>query len=185
LYTAIDTKLLASGGTATDKGSIPFANQITVDDDAVAVANIKALAGKLDQAGAPMNRQLLLGGQAVNNLLPSTIETFGNSVVESGRFNQLYGMEISQTNAHGTLSAGDIHSFACPSDAIVLVNRMPDTSGSATLEEYTPFTIDGVGIQCAYRRYYDASNGTHYGAFTTMFGCQVAKGSQVMVLTQS
>jgi len=62
---------------------------------------------------------------------------------------------------------------------------MPDTSGTATLEEFTPFTIDGLGLQCAYRRFYDASKGIHYGAFTTMYGVAVAKGTQVAVLAQN
>jgi hypothetical protein len=37
-------------------------------------------------------------------------------------------------------------------------------------------------LQCAYRRFYDASKGIHYGAFTTMFGLALAKPSQIAVL---
>ena len=94
-------------------------------------------------------------------------------------------MSVSSTNAHGSLASGDVHSMAMPNDAFVVVNRQPDTSGSATLEEYTSFTVDGIGLQCAYRRYYDASKGIHYGAFTTMFGCAIAKGSQIVVLREA
>ena len=177
LYTSVDG--------AMTSGAIPAVNIDAVANTAVAISDIQGLHGTLDDNGASMNRHLLLGAQASNNLLPNSIETFGNSVLESGRFNQLFGMKTSVTNAHGTLVAGDPHSIACSSDAIVVVNRMPDTSGSATLEEFTPFTIDGLGLQCAYRRFYDASKGIHYGAFTTMYGVAVAKGSQVAVLAQA
>lgn len=164
---------------------IPAGNQITADVDAVSVNNIKSVAGLLDQAGANGTRHILLGGQASNNLLPSSIETFGNSVLEQGKFQQLYGMSVSSTNAHGSLTSGDVHSFAMPSDAFVVVNRQPDTSGSSTLEEYTSFTVDGIGLQCAYRRFYDAAKGIHYGAFTTMFGCAITKPEQIVVLKES
>ena len=56
--------------------TIPAGNRITADVDAVSVANIKSVAGLLDQAGANSSRHILLGGQASNNLLPSSIETF-------------------------------------------------------------------------------------------------------------
>ena len=177
LYTSVDSAITA--------GTIPAVNVTSVANTGVAISDIQGLHGTLDDNGASMNRHLLLGAQASNNLLPTSIETFGNSVLESGRFNQLFGMKTSVTNAHGTLAAGDPHSIACSSDAIVVVNRMPDTSGTATLEEFTPFTIDGLGLQCAYRRFYDASKGIHYGAFTTMYGVAVAKGTQVAVLAQN
>jgi len=177
LYTSVDSAVTA--------GDIPAGNVTSVANTSVAISDIQGLHGTLDDNGASMNRHLLLGAQASNNLLPNSIETFGNSVLESGRFNQLFGMKTSVTNAHGTLATGDPHSIACSSDAIVVVNRMPDTSGSATLEEFTPFTIDGLGLQCAYRRFYDASKGIHYGAFTTMYGVAVAKGTQVAVLAQN
>jgi hypothetical protein len=175
-------KLYATVQAGVDANPATVTNSTAVAVEATAIASIKALHADLDDAGANMNRSLLLGAGASNSLMPSTIETFGNSVVESGRFSQLYGMNVSVTNAHGTLAAGDVHTIACPSDAIVVVNRVPDTSGSATLEEFTPFTIDGLGLQCAYRRFYDASKGIHYGAFTTMFGLALAKPSQIAVL---
>lgn len=179
LYSKVTT---ATGGTPPP---IPAGNQITADADAVSVANIKSAHAILDSAGANMNRHMILGASASNNLLPSTIETFGNSVVESGRFNQLFGMSTSTSNAHGALASGDVHTICAPSDAIVIVNRLPEVSGKATLEEFTSFTIDGLGLQCAYRRFYDASKGIHYGAFTTMFGCEVAKGSQIAIIKES
>lgn len=160
-------------------------NTQTVDADAVAISNIKTAHSQLDADGAGMDRHLILSATASNNLLPATIETFGANVLESGRFRQLYGMNVHPTNAHGTLSSGSVHSFACSSDAIVIANRMPDVSGNATLEEYTPFTIDGLGLQCAYRRFYDASKGIHYGSFTSIFGVAVAKSNHIAEFAQS
>ena len=54
--------------------------------------------------------------------------------------------------------------------------------GGATLEEYTPFEVEGLGIQCAYRRYYDAALGEHYAAFTAMYGVGIAKVGQIAAL---
>jgi hypothetical protein len=163
-------------------GAIPSGNEISVPASSVAIANIKSVHSKLDQVSSNMNRHMILSAGASNNLLPSSIETFGNSVVASGRFQQLYGMNLSVHNQ--SAGAGECHSFACPNDAIVVANRVPDVSGTATLEEFTPFTVEGLGLQCAYRRFYDASKGIHYGAFTTIFGTKVAKGSQVVALTE-
>ena len=150
----------------------------------VAIADIKNLSGNLDSAGAPFDRHLILSTSANTNLLPSTIETLGASPVQGGRFGQLYGMQTHVCSANNT-AVGKVHSFACSSDAIVIVNRMPDVSGGATLEEYTPFTIDGLGIQCAYRRYYDASKGDHFGAFTTNFGVKVVKPTNIDTIKRS
>ena len=168
-----------------------FANEAVVEADSVAISDIATMHAKLDEKGAPMDRHLVLAGGASNNLLPNTIETFGNNVLESGRFQNLYGMQCHVTNAHDALKDGAgvsqavPHSFACSSDSIVYVSRMPEVSGTQTLEEYTPFTIDGLGIQCAYRRFYDASKGIHYGAFTAMFGVALVKPIHIAVLNQA
>ena len=175
LYTALDTE----AGTANST-----IGKATKASGSVAVADIKGIASNLDSAGAPMDRHLVLSAGANTQLLPSTIETFGASTLEGGRFNQLYGMQTYVSSAHNSGSA-KVHSFGCSSDAIVVVNRMPDVSGGATLEEYTPFTIDGIGIQCAYRRYYDASMGDHFGAFTANFGLALVKPNNISVLRTS
>jgi len=74
--------------TAIDAGtSVSSANK---NAGSVAIADIKSMAGNLDSAGAPFDRHLVLSTSANTNLLPSTIETFGNSALEGGRFNQLY-----------------------------------------------------------------------------------------------
>jgi hypothetical protein len=78
--------------------------------------------------------------------------------------------------------SGKVHSFACAKNAIVVVNRRPEIQASSNLEEYTPFEIEGLGLQCAFRRFYEASTGIHYGAFTTMFGVGVAVPAQVKCL---
>jgi len=150
----------------------------------VAISDVKGLAGKLDGAGAPMNRHFIVNAAANSAIIPSTGETFGNGVVESGRFTNLFGMSVNPQNANNTAS-GKIHSFACSSDAIVVVNRMPDVQGGATLEEYTPFEVEGLGIQCAYRRYYDAAKGEHFAAFTTCYGVGIAKASNIAALKAS
>jgi hypothetical protein len=172
IYTGLDTSAAATSGGITSA-------QKTATS--VAIADIKTIQKNLDTAGAPFDRHLVLGVGSNSNLLPSTIETFGNSALESGRFNQLYGMQAHVCTAHNT-GSGKVHTFGCSSDAIVIVNRMPDVSGGATLEEYTPFTIDGLGIQCAYRRYYDASMGDHFGAFTCNFGFAIVKPDNISAL---
>lgn len=147
----------------------------------VGISDIKALAAKLDANGAPMNRHLIINAAANSAVIPATGETFGNNVVESGRFGNLYGMSVNPQNANNT-AASKIHTFACSSDAIVIVNRMPEVQGAATLEEYTPFEVEGLGIQCAYRRYYDAAKGDHYAAFTTCYGVGIAKVAHIAAL---
>lgn len=173
VYTAIDAEVAGLSVSATGKNVA-----------SVAIADIKNLAGNLDSAGAPFDRHLILSTSANTNLLPSTIETLGASPVQGGRFGQLYGMQTHVCSANNT-AVNKVHTFACSSDAIVIVNRMPDVSGGATLEEYTPFTIDGLGIQCAYRRYYDASKGDHFGAFTTNFGLKVVKPTNIDTIKRS
>lgn len=142
------------------------------------ITQVKGMAEDLDENGAPEDRSLLLNAAVNSKLMPSSIETFGAGVLESGRFSNLYGMRVYPTTCNVS-GSGKAHSFACSSDAIVIVNRQPEVSGTSTLEEYTPFTIDGVGIQCAYRRYYDPAKGQHFGAFTSMFGVGVAKPKHI------
>jgi len=173
VYGVIDAEVASSAVSSTGKNVA-----------SVAISDIKNLAGNLDGAGAPFDRHLILSTSANTNLLPSTIETLGASPVQGGRFGQLYGMQTHVCSANNT-AVGKVHSFACSSDAIVIVNRQPDVSGGATLEEYTPFTIDGLGIQCAYRRYYDASKGDHFGAFTTNFGVKVIKPTNIDTIKRS
>jgi len=150
----------------------------------VTAANIAGLQKRLDEEGAPMDRHLLLAAEANSGLMPSSIETFGREVLEGGRFSRLYGMNVYPQTVFNTAS-GKVHSFAASSDAIVVVNRLPDTQGGATLEEYTPFTVEGLGIQCAYRRYYDAAKGESFGAFTTNFGVGLAKLNHIECLKKS
>lgn len=164
--------------TAVDAGGVGNANVTAKLSSAVATADIKTLMSRLDDEGAPMDRHLILNPTTNAGLLPTTIETFGTGVLEGGRFNNIYGMQAHLSSCQNS-GAGKINTFACSSDAILVVNRQPDVSGAQTLEEYTPFTIDGIGLQCAYRRYYDPAKGEHFGAFTTMFGAKVAKPTHI------
>jgi hypothetical protein len=170
IFTAVDT---SNGATATTKNA-----------SAVAIADIKAIAKDLDEEGAPMDRHLLLAASVNSSLMPTSIETFGSNVLEGGRFTSLYGMNVHPQSAFNP-ATGKIHSFGASSDAIVVVNRLPDTQGAATLEEYTPFTIDGVGIQCAYRRYFDPAKGEHFAAFTSNFGVGVAKSDHISAIKRA
>jgi hypothetical protein len=164
--------------TAVDAGAVGNSNVSVKLPASVASADIKTIMSRLDAEGAPMDRHLIINSTSNSGLLPTTIETFGTGVLEGGRFNNLYGMQTHVSTAVNA-GAGKVNTFGCSSDAIVVVNRMPDVSGAQTLEEYTPFTIDGIGLQCAYRRYYDATKGEHFGAFTTNFGCAVAKKTHI------
>ena len=164
--------------TAVDAATIT--NTRNVAAGSLAVSHVKAMQKELDAAGAPLDRCLLANAAGNSNLMPDSIETFGAGVLESGRFSNLYGMRVFPQSANND-AAGKVHTMASSSDAIVIVNRQPEVSGTATLEEYTPFTIDGIGLQCAYRRYYDASKGQHFGAFTSMFGVGVAKPTHIAV----
>lgn len=162
--------------TAVDGASGTGSN--TKATSTMTTGNVKAVAEDLDENGAPSDRSFLIAAQANSRLMPTTIETFGANVLESGRFSNLYGMRVYPQTCFNT-GTGKAHSFGCSNDAIVVVNRQPEVSGTSTLEEYTPFTIDGLGIQCAYRRYYDAAKGQHFGAFTSMFGVGVAKPKHI------
>jgi hypothetical protein len=165
--------------TATD-----ISNTSSVNAGSVALTDIQGIQSDLDTGGAPMDRHLVMNSAVNSALMPSSIETYGPAVLQGGRFGNLYGMSTHVTTC-GNQAAGDVHTFGASSDAIVIANRMPDVSGSATLEEYTPFTIDGIGLQCAYRRYYDAAKGEHFGAFTSIFGCSVAKGEHISAITRA
>ena len=166
VYSALD----ASSATKTAKA-----------EASVALADVKNLASALDSAGAPMDRHLVIHPSAHTQLLPNSAETFGQNVIEGGRFSSLYGLKMHPST--GSISgSGKVHSFACAKNAIVVVNRRPEIQATSNLEEYTPFEIEGLGLQCAFRRFYEASTGIHYGAFTTMFGVGVAVPSQVKCL---
>ena len=173
LRTIFDAVDASNGASATAKNMA----QVNISD-------IKNIAEKLDNNGAPTDRHLLLAATVNSGLLPTSIETFGANVLEGGRFTTLYGMNVYPQSAFNGAS-GKIHSFGASADAIVIVNRLPDTQGAATLEEYTSFTIEGVGIQCAYRRYFDASKGEHFAAFTSNFGVGVAKPDHIASLKRS
>ena len=173
LRTIFDAVDASAGSSATAKNMA----QVSIND-------IKNLAEKLDSQGAPTDRHLLLAATVNSGLMPTSIETFGANVLEGGRFTTLYGMNVYPQSAFNPAS-GKIHSFGASADAIVIVNRLPDTQGAATLEEYTSFTIEGVGIQCAYRRYFDASKGEHFAAFTSNFGVGVAKPDHIASLKRS
>ena len=173
LRTIFDAVDASAGSSATAKNMAQ-----------VQISDIKNLAEKLDSEGAPTDRHLLLAATVNSGLMPTSIETFGANVLEGGRFTTLYGMNVYPQSAFNPAS-GKIHSFGASADAIVIVNRLPDTQGAATLEEYTSFTIEGVGIQCAYRRYFDASKGEHFAAFTSNFGVGVAKPDHIASLKRS
>jgi len=153
-------------------------------ETSVALSDVKTLASGLDTAGAPMDRHLVISPSSHTNLLPASAETFGQNVIEGGRFSSLYGLQIHPSTGQVS-GSGKVHSFACAKNAIVVVNRRPDIQATSNLEEYTPFEVEGLGLQCAFRRFYEASTGIHYGAFTTMFGVGVAVPSQVKALKRT
>jgi len=159
-------------------------NEASINAGSVALTDIQGIQSDLDGAGAPMDRHVVMSSSVNSALMPSSIETFGPNVLQGGRFGNLYGMQTHVTTVGGA-NVGDVHTFGGSSDAIVIANRLPEVSGTATLEEYSPFTVEGVGLQCAYRRYYDAAKGEHFGAFTTIFGCEVAKGEHLSVISRA
>ena len=144
----------------------------------VALGDVQGLVGGLDGAAANLERSLIINAAAHSALLPADTTIYGADVVRSGRIGQLYGMDVYPTTV-GNVAATKAHTFAVPNDAIVIANRIPDVQGANTLEEFTPFEVEGLGLTCAYRRFYDARNGEHYGAFTTMFGVGIAQPSKI------
>jgi hypothetical protein len=169
---------------AVTAGDIAAGNEQGVNAGSVALANIQAIQSDLDSAGAPLDRALVMNSSVNSALMPSSIETFGPNVLQGGRFGNLYGMNTHVTTVCGT-TVGDVHTFGASKDSIIVANRIPDVQGAATLEEYTPFTIDGIGLQCAYRRYYDASKGEHFAAFTSIYGVAVAKPEHISVISKA
>ena len=144
----------------------------------VTLSDIQGIVGGLDGAAANLDRSLIINAAAHSALLPADTTIYGADVIRSGRIGQLYGMDVYPTTV-GNAASGKVHTFAVPNDAIVIANRIPDVQGAATLEEYTPFEVEGLGLTCAYRRFYDARNGEHYGAFTTMFGVGIAQSGKI------
>jgi len=149
-----------------------------LNSSGVTLQKIKDLATDLDEAGANMDRHCVIAPTAHTALLPNSAETFGQNVIEAGRFSSLYGLRIHPSTGFNS-AVGKCHTFACPKNAIVVVNRQPTIQATSNLEEYTTFEVEGLGIQCAYRRFYEASTGIHWGAFTSMFGVGVAVPAQV------
>jgi hypothetical protein len=172
--------VFAEVDSAITAGSV---SEDTVDAGSTQLSNIQGLQDTLDTNGAPFDRFVLMNSSVNSALMPASIETFGPSVLQGGRFGRLYGMDTYVTTV-GNASVGDAHTFAGSSDSIIVANRMPDVQGQATLEEYTPFTIDGIGLQCAYRRYYEPSKGETFAAFTTIFGAKVAKPEHLASITR-
>lgn len=170
-----------------DLGNISNKNSSSINADAVSLANIKGMAGDLDAAGAPSNRHLVLAADSSNALMPSTIETFGRDILESGRFQSLYGLNVHPSTAFNTGAATEkkVHTFAASSNALVIVNRLPVVQAESSLLEYTTFNVDPINLQVAYRRWYDANTGIHYGAFTTMYGVAVAVPEHLSVITKT
>jgi hypothetical protein len=176
VFDMIDTDLASNSPTVTNVASVNASD--------VALTNIQNIQDDLDQNGAPFDRHVVMNASVNSALMPSSIETFGPNVLQGGRFGNLYGMSTHVS----TVTAGgidEVHTLGCSSDAIIIANRMPDVSGQATLEEYTPFTIDGLGLQCAYRRYFEPSKGESFGAFTTIFGAAIAKPTHMSVITRA
>jgi hypothetical protein len=159
-------------------------NVSSVNAGSVDLSHIQGIQDNLDSNGAPFDRHVIMNSSVNSALMPTSIETFGPSVLQGGRFGNLYGMSTHVTTVTAG-AIGDVHTFGCSSDAIIIANRMPDVSGQATLEEYTPFTIDGLGLQCAYRRYFEPSKGETFGAFTTIFGSAIAKPEHISLITRA
>ena len=168
IFTAVDG---VTGGTSKNASS-------------VAVGDIKNLASSLDAKGAPLDRHCVISASAHSAILPSTAETYGQGVIERGRFTSLYGMSMTPATAFNT-GTGKTNTFACSSDAIVIVNRIPEIQATSNLEEYTPFEVEGLGLQCAFRRFYDPTSGSHYGAFVTNWGVGVAKPDHIAKIKNS
>lgn len=162
---------------AIDGGSI--GGGITqVAKSGVSLTDVQGLVGALDGAAANLDRSLIINAAAHSALLPADTTIYGADVIRSGRLGQLYGMDVYPTTV-GNTATNKVHTFAVPNDAIVIANRIPDVQGANTLEEYTTFEVEGLGLTCAYRRFYDARNGEHYGAFTTLFGVGIAQKTKI------
>ena len=144
---------------------------------------VKSLVKALDDTGTSVtDRHLVLSSNAHNNLLPSTQDTYGLSqgVMQSGQLGSIYGMNVHQTSVleqGGT--AGKATGFACASDGLVLVNRLPETQGRETLQAYESFTIPGLGLNVGYREHFNASTGVLHGCFTTLFGVAVGNSDAI------
>jgi hypothetical protein len=167
LLEKVKTEIETNGGTAT----------ATKAGTAFDLTTVKALVKKLDTTGTSVtNRHLVLSSNAHNNLLPSTQDTYGQnqSVMQSGNLGSIYGMNVHQTSVlEQGATASKATGFACASDGLVLVNRLPETQGRETLQAYESFTIPNLGLNVAYREHFNSATGTLHGCFTTLFGVKV------------
>lgn len=141
------------------------------------LATIKSLVKHLDSSGTPINdRHLVVSSTGHHKLLPDTQEVYGSGagVMQSGRINQLYGLNVHPTSTlENGGSAGKCVAFASGKNGLAIVNRLPETQGQETLQKYETFTIPQLGLNVAYREHFNTASGTLYGCFSTLFGCKI------------
>lgn len=166
----IKAEIEASAGSAT----------ATKAATAFDLTTLKALVKKLDSSGTSLDRYLVLSSTAHSNLLPNTNDVYGSSVMADGRFGSLFGMKVYPTSIlEQSNTASKCVAFACAKDGLAIVNRLPETQGRETLTAYEEFTIPSLGLNVAYREFFDASTGTLNGAFTSLFGCSVGNANSI------
>lgn len=136
------------------------------------IATIKALKSALDTKGAPLeDRALVLDSAVLGNVLPSTIETLGNEVLQEGTVRRIYGADVYATNSLD--DTAKCNAFLAHKSAIAIASRRPRVQDSSSLIDVANFEIPNLGLDVQYKSFMDNLTNKHYGIIECLAGVAV------------
>lgn len=179
LTNLVSSKANAFGGFLTAKlteviDATNYPSPSTKADASFTITEILGMKKALDAKGAPLDdRALVLSSAVLGNVLPQTIETLGNDVVQEGTVRRIYGADVYATNSiDGTAKC---NAFLAHKSAIAIASRLPNVQDSSSLIDVASFEIPNLGLNIQYKSFMDNLTNRHYGVLETL--CGVAKGN--------
>ena len=179
LTNLVSSKANAFGGFLTAKlteviDSTNYPSPSTKADAGFTITEILGMKKALDAKGAPLDdRALVLSSAVLGNVLPQTIETLGNDVVQEGTVRRIYGADVYATNSID--STAKCNAFLAHKSAIAIASRLPNVQDSSSLIDVASFEIPNLGLNIQYKSFMDNLTNRHYGVLETL--CGVAKGN--------
>jgi len=155
---------------------------VVVADADYGIDDVKALVSKLDDQGQPLeDRSLLLKTSCHGNILPTDINSYNVSALESGRVPNLLGMATQPTN--GTFD-DDINSVALHKTGVVGAFRSVFVQSPESLVDYQNIVLPN-GIPVGVRTFYDVQSGKLAQTAEVMAGFAIANSDAIAVSSAS
>jgi hypothetical protein len=155
---------------------------VTATDTDYGIDDVKALVAKLDAQGQPLeDRSLLLKTACHGNILPTDINSYNVSALESGRVPNLLGMATQPTN--GTFD-DDINSIALHKTGVVGAFRSVFVQSPESLVDYQSIVLPN-GIPVGVRTFYDVQSGKLAQSIEVMAGFAIANSDAIAVSSAS